>query len=86
MLLSQRANTYLHRLSVAACAISLVGFLVSIFALLLSDLSGSAFRFFLGFGSFSTLLLAGSPSIRTAYLDSIQRFREAKDHFENRMR
>ncbi len=86
MLLPRRANLYLLRIGVGGCAIALVGLWASFIALIATDLSGTAFRFALGFGAVSTLLLAGSKSVRMAYLESIQRFREARDDFENRMR
>ena len=55
-------------------------------ALILSDFSGTSFRFVLGFGASSTLLLAGSQSIRAAYGKSIQAFRDAGNDFMDNLR
>ena len=86
MLISRQTNIYLLRLGVGACAVAIIGFWVSFMASIITDLSGTVFRFVIGFGAVIVLLLVGFPPVRKAYWESIQRFREAADDFENRMR
>lgn len=86
MLMPHQTNLYRIRLGVATCAAAFLGLWVSLMALIITELSETAFRFVMGFGAVIILLLLGFQSVRREFLESIQMFRKAADDFGNRMR
>jgi len=63
-----------------------MGLWASLVAWLVFDFSGITLRFVFGFGAATTILLAAFQSVRMALWESIQKFREAWNDFENPMR